>query len=111
MEAVKRWLQQDIPSQYITYAARGVSNIDVEAPIALLSKLLSTEFHVVKHAGASQYMYRAGDYALPAAADAAIATIFGLHGQSFSTRAAPLGRACHAGRSRGVAVLLNADMR
>jgi len=44
-----------------------------------VSALLNTDFHVAKSADA-QYLIRAGDYSLPAAVDAAVATVFGLHG-------------------------------
>ena len=61
----------------------------MEARISSLANLLNTKYRVVKSAAASpasQYMYHAGDYTLPANVDASIATIFGLHGLPLPAR-------------------------
>jgi hypothetical protein len=76
MQAVTQWL--DVAE--IAYTLRGVSNLDVTAPVAVLERLLATKFHVAVHAATERALVKAGDYDVPDHIDAAIATIFGLHG-------------------------------
>ena len=76
MATVTQWLD----AAEIPYTPRGVSNLDVTAPVAVLERLLATKFHVAVHAATERALVKAGDYAVPDQVGAAIATIFGLHG-------------------------------
>ena len=59
------------------YTLRGVSNLDVTAPVALLEQLLATKFHVAVHAATERALVKAGDYEIPIHVEGSIATIFG----------------------------------
>ena len=64
------------------------SNVVATMSVAEASKLFDTEFHVAEHKSEHKSVVRAGDYTVPAAVDAAVTTIFGLHGLPLPKRQA-----------------------
>jgi hypothetical protein len=76
LSTVIHWLKEN----NLTFTQRGVSNLDVIAPVAVASTMFSTTFHAVVHAETHATIMRAGSYSLPQQVYAAIATVFGLHG-------------------------------